>query len=288
MFEQDEHATLTTSLDGHAIELLVTNYFLNQRRQLVKDIQENAFAPRGPVIAAINKAVGDRLSVDNLALDITDPHIKLLGVSLKRQGQSSRVILAVSLACWLNFMIDMGATGHMDVAPWRRYRNKTWGIYKRFVDASLLVLSNRSSGEYDFGLRIAVLGHVAGEMDIELTLESTVHDAFPRPVHLSPKDASRLQLSLDDYSVNWSWIKRLGLVPMGLLEHVVNAQMHKTLHDSRRGWPIVIDRGGQYAQGASAQQSVPDTGSSIVLDSSFDLAALPTFSSPSSPPLEEI
>ena len=138
---------------------------------------------------------------------------------------TSLIDLDVDLACWLNFIIDVEATGHLDVAPWRRFGNATSQIYKALVDASLRAFSHRDAGDYDYGLSAQVRGHVAGQFKVKLTLVSTEQDAFPRAIHVAPEDVANLQLSLDDYSVNWLWIKRLQLIPIGLLERVVNLQV---------------------------------------------------------------
>mmetsp|Transcript_55802 Transcript_55802/g.103259 ORF Transcript_55802/g.103259 Transcript_55802/m.103259 type:complete len:335 (+) Transcript_55802:48-1052(+) len=227
-------------VDSDILDLVLNRFLSGEQDALRTEMIHGVEAARDAVSASVLDVTGVNVALHDLALELTTPGAHVTAARwASGTGFSGEVdaLSFVDLDVHVNMGFKVDSQCNIDI-PAEVDRH---GLVPRAFHAVLrttaqvvMPATNCRNGtcSHSLDMNTQIAGQLAGPVRLRARLDMS--NLMPRLEQTMLLDASRLRVKLSEYSLSpdrglVAWIRRLNLLPMGLLEHVANVELQKAV-----------------------------------------------------------
>mmetsp|Transcript_58772 Transcript_58772/g.140077 ORF Transcript_58772/g.140077 Transcript_58772/m.140077 type:complete len:334 (+) Transcript_58772:73-1074(+) len=236
MRETFEQRNAGLHVDSDVLDLLAKRVFVAQRESFTEELMRHIEAARDVVTDSVFDLTGVSLELQSLSLSLLHPWMHVTKASLPEGPEGSHSSMDLEVQVRIGFAVDSSC--HIDI-PVKAVNphflpRACHAVLRTTASAFIPAQGCDGSCSHQLDLDARIQGSLEGPVKFRVELGS--HKKLPLPAveKLSLLDASHLTVKLSHYRLSpdkglVGWIRRLNLLPLGLLERIANTELRKAV-----------------------------------------------------------
>jgi len=222
-------------IDSDILDMVVNRFLSLEQDALRTEMIHGVEAARDAVSASVLDVTGVNVALHDLALELMTPGAHV--TAARWVSGAGDLLSFVDLDVHVNMGFRVNSQCNIDIPVEADRHSLVPRALHAVLSTTAQVLLPAASCRngtcsHSLDMSTQIDGQLAGSVRLRAMLD--MGSLTPRLEQTTLLDASRLRVKLSEYSLSpdkglVAWIRRLNLLPMGLLEHVANVELQKAV-----------------------------------------------------------